>query len=390
MRRIVFSSLRFMAALGLVLLCGPAGYAQQEALAPVPDPGALADPFATGPGDVGAREQPVQPQTTPQLSESQTENSQVQPAPVIVSEQPPVPSGEAVTETQEQVSGQSEQQPAAPAGVENVPGENGAVPPDTVLQPVSESGEEHASAPAVVQPEGEGEDLFYDANSLVPEGEIGKRTGPRKLDPRLQPASRLVVVTEDAGKDTAKAQIVSAERAQALGRFDAAAQIYDNLYKKNKRDPRVLMGRAVVLQKMGRFDEAIHAYQELLDIRPNNVEAQVNMLGLMTEKYPSVALRRLLELSKKDPENAGLLAQVAVAESKLGNFDDALRYLGMAVSIEPQNAGHMFNMAVTADRAGHKAEAIKYYEKALEIDAVNGGAETIPRDAVYERLAKLR
>jgi Tfp pilus assembly protein PilF len=58
--------------------------------------------------------------------------------------------------------------------------------------------------------------------------------------------------------------------------------------------------------------------------------------------------------------------------------------------MEPQNAGHVFNMAVIADRAGDKKQAITYYEEALEIDTLYGSGRSIPRDAVFERLAELR
>ena len=47
-------------------------------------------------------------------------------------------------------------------------------------------------------------------------------------------------------------------------------------------------------------------------------------------------------------------------------------------------------MAVIADRAGRTDEAIKYYEKALEVDTIHAGGRTIPRESVYERLARIR
>ena len=199
-----------------------------------------------------------------------------------------------------------------------------------------------------------------------------------------------MIVTDKQGSDTVRAQLVAAQRAQALGLYDSAVQIYDELYSKNKRDDRILMGRAVVMQRMGRIDEAIAAYQELLDKSPKNKEAQINMLGLMTEKYPSVALRRLLDMEKEQGKSAALAAQIAVAHAKLGNFKEALSYLGVASSLEPNNAGHVFNIAVIADRSGDRQMAKAYYERALDVDSANGSAEGVPREVIYERLATLR
>ncbi|GJL84513.1 MAG: hypothetical protein DHS20C02_02880 [Micavibrio sp.] len=243
--------------------------------------------------------------------------------------------------------------------------------------------------PSIEAPDDVDDNVFFDAEALVPTGEMG--TGaPRKVNPRLQPASKLILVTKNAGSNSRKAQLVSASRAMKLGRYEAALDMYDRLYAKNKRDPRILMGRAVSLQHLGRFDAAIGTYEELSEVDPHNVEAKINMLGLLGTKYPSVALRRLLDLRDEHANNPGIAAQIAVTQAKLGNFEEAIHYLGIAASMEPDNAGHVYNMAVIADRAGSKKQAVKYYEQALEIDSIYGRGETIPRESVYERLANIR
>ncbi len=263
-------------------------------------------------------------------------------------------------------------------------------PPSADLPPVTPADAgQSAEIPSVSATPDIDENVFFDADSLVPTGEMGN-AAPRKVNPVLQPGSRLIVVKKESGKGGKKAQIVAATRAMKLGRYDAALDMYDQLYQKNKRDPRILMGRAVSLQHLGRFEAAIGAYEELSNIDPDNIEAKINMLGLMGTKYPSVALRRLLDLRDDMPNNAGIAAQIAVAQAQLGQYQEAMRYLGIASSIEPKNAGHIYNMAIIADRAGAKKEAIKYYEQALELDSIYGRGQTIPRESVYERLANIR
>ena len=241
--------------------------------------------------------------------------------------------------------------------------------------------------PAAAEPD---ENLFFDADNLVPEGEMGAKGGPRKVNPSLEPASKMIVVTKNAGPNARQAQLVAAERAVALGRYDAALEMYNAMYQKNNRDPNVLMGRAVALQHLGQDEEAIRAYEELLNIRPENVEAQVNMIGLIGQRYPAVGLQRLMDLRERQPNNIALVGQIAVMQANTGNYEEAFKYLGMAAGMEPHNANHLFNMAVIADRAGKKADAVNYYEQALEIDTIYGGGRSIPRDAIYERLARLR
>ena len=82
--------------------------------------------------------------------------------------------------------------------------------------------------------------------------------------------------------------------------------------------------------------------------------------------------------------------KLAVIEAKLGRYDDAIRYLGVAASLEPRNANHLYNMAVIADRAADREQAIKFYEEALEVDTLYGAGKSIPRENVFQRLAELR
>lgn len=278
--------------------------------------------------------------------------------------------------------GQAEQIDAAP------PAEGELADPNSAG--ASEAAANVPEIPAMPAAEEPDENLFFDANNLVPEGEMGGKGGPRKVNPSLEPASKLIVVTKNAAPSARQAQLVAAERAIALGRYDAALEMYDGMYQKNSRDPNVLMGRAVALQHLGQDDEAIRAYEELLNIRPENIEAQVNMIGLIGQRYPAVGLQRLMDLRQKQPGNVALLGQIAVMQANMGNYEDAFKYLGMAAGMEPHNASHLFNMAVTADRAGKKADAVNYYEQALEVDTIYGGGRSIPRDAIYERLARLR
>ncbi len=251
-----------------------------------------------------------------------------------------------------------------------------------------------ATVPAKLPPPGlgpPGPDVYFDSSDAqVPSGPLTEAVGPRKINPVQEPASAMVVVGQDYSADSVEAQIVSANRALKLARYDAAREMFEALYKKNNRDPRILMGRAVALQNSGMTESAIRAYDELLDIDHNNADALVNMLGLLRHQYPEVALRRLLDLHADYPGNAAIAAQVGITESDMGQIEDALRFLGIAISLEPQNAQHYFNMAVTYDRAKKRAEAIQYYQQALETDAAYGGSRSIPRDQIYDRLAVLR
>lgn len=244
----------------------------------------------------------------------------------------------------------------------------------------------NVASPAPVA--GADENVFFDAEDLVPKSEMATG-GPRKVNPVMQPGSSLVIVDRTAPRGSRSAEMVSAQRAIKLGRYESALEILNGLYEKNKRDPQVLLARAVALQKVGDSESAVLGYEELLHLQPDNVQAQINMLGLIGERYPAVALQRLSELAKNNPQSVALIAQAALLNAKMGRYDDAMKYFGLAAAREPRNPSHLYNMAVIADRSGDKTKAISYYEQALESDTING-SRVIPRESVFERLAQLR
>jgi len=236
-------------------------------------------------------------------------------------------------------------------------------------------------------------DTYYDGgtgSTLPPVGGQNATAGLRAVDPVLEPASQYVVVNKDRGASDYESMVVAAKRALKLKRYDSALEMYEQLYAKNKRDPRVLMGLAVAQQNSGLEDAALQTYDSLLALDKGNADAMLNMLGLLKKQYPAVALRRLTELQQEYPRNSMVAAQLGVTYADQGDYEQAFRYLGIASSIEPDNAQHLFNIAITADRVGKRKEAIKYYEKALEADAVYGSGRTIPRETIYDRLSVLR
>lgn len=284
--------------------------------------------------------------------------------------------------------------PALTAPDENLPAIGGAASPlgaataDTTIGPVSGT----AAAPVSPTPETakpSGPDAYYDSAAPPPPG-MANVVGPRAVNPEKEPGSKFIIVEKNTGPQSTDSRIAMADRALVLGHYEAAVDMFEALYKKNPRDPRILMGRAVAFQKTGRTEAALKTYDKLLTIDRNNPEALVNMLGILRTEYPEVALRRLKNLHEKYPANPMIAAQIGVTEADGGHLADAMRFLSMAVSMEPNNAQHLFNMAIVQDRAGKRNEAVKYYQQALEVDAVYGESRSVPREQIYDRLSILR
>jgi len=242
---------------------------------------------------------------------------------------------------------------------------------------------------------------YYDS----PKGKALLDIPPPSINPMTEPGQSIIIVHKDrtAPRHVAviekgdeshmvEARITSANRASRIGKDDAAIDFYNQAYKKNPNDPRILMGRAVSYQKVGETEKAIQDYKDVLQIDPNNPEALTNLMGLIGEKKPAVALQNLLTLREKYPRNASVAAQLGVAYAQSGNQQDGLKYLNIAAGLQPENPLHYYNMGVISDRMGDREKAIQYYEQSLDVYSVNGsgsGAE-FSRETIYDRLSRLR
>jgi Flp pilus assembly protein TadD len=271
-------------------------------------------------------------------------------------------------------------QPAQTAATNNSPSE-------TIVRPVTGLSNEAAPPRASNQQQAQ---VYYEAAPVLPPTGAGAQMGTRKVNPLVEPASQFIIVRKVSNANDFETLVVSAKRALDLRRYDAALDLYTDLQRRNARDPRVLMGLAIAQQMNEMHQAALQTYESLLDIDPENPEALSNMLGLLREQFPAVALRRLEILRDKNPTHPAVVAQLGLVLADVGDFDRALKSLGMAASLEPRNPLHIFNMAIILDRMGDKSRAAQMYQEALDVDAMHGSGRAIDRDVIHKRLSSLR
>lgn len=191
-------------------------------------------------------------------------------------------------------------------------------------------------------------------------------------------------------KEGYESALQEARAALKAGKARESITFFNDLYKENASDVRVLMGLAVAQQLNGYTESAVTTYEALLEIDPDNADAMVNMISILKKENPSWALRRLRVMAEKHPKNPAIASQIGLLNAQLGNYQDAQKYLEKASSLDPKNAGHLYNLAIVADRQGGVDRAVKLYEHALQIDAIYGEGQTIPRGSVYDRLSQIR
>jgi Flp pilus assembly protein TadD len=233
----------------------------------------------------------------------------------------------------------------------------------------------------------------FDPNQAPPDQSTALRTVDQLLEQpaivRPLPLGWLTVRKEHEAEDV-DTRLTVARTALSQNNNQSALQLFNDLKKKYPKDKRILMGRAVALQKLGQYDAALSAYEAVLNNDPKNLEALTNMLGLLKRKDPALAIEKLEQLREAYPYNADITAQLGIAYAGAGRFEDALRHLEMAEALNPGSAYVLYNKAVLYDKMGHSQRAGDLYRQIMRLAASGDLDQELPLDAIKRRLAVLR
>lgn len=233
----------------------------------------------------------------------------------------------------------------------------------------------------------------FDPNQAPPDQSSTLRTVDQLLE---QPAIvrplplGWLTVRKERDYDDVDTRLTVAREALAQNNNRPALQLFNDLKKKYPKDKRILMGRAVALQKLGQYEAALAAYEAVLNNDPKNLEALTNMLGLLKLKDPALALEKLEQLREAYPYNADITAQLGISYGGAGRFEEALRLLDMAEALNPGSAYVLYNKAVLYDKMGHSRQAGDLYRQIIRLAADGDLDQELPLDAIKRRLAVLR
>jgi predicted Zn-dependent protease len=132
--------------------------------------------------------------------------------------------------------------------------------------------------------------------------------------------------------------------------------------------------------------EALAKYRNVLAEDPTNVEANVGMGNMMFDsgkwdkavEYYTVAL-------KKDPRNADVAVDRAIAYHSLGQESQALAELKRVTREHPDHTNAWLNLGVVAGAMGDNKMNIEAWEKYLKLEPTGPHS-----DAIRSELAKLK
>ena len=112
-----------------------------------------------------------------------------------------------------------------------------------------------------------------------------------------------------------------------------------------------LMGKAVALQQLSRYEEADSIYRELLEADPGAVEPLANLIALSVARQDTAAIeeysRRLLGVH---PQSKAALQGLAMLAIRNGDQGSAIEYCTRLVEIDPDTFEGWFNLRFAQQR----------------------------------------
>ena len=157
------------------------------------------------------------------------------------------------------------------------------------------------------------------------------------------------------------------------GQEDDALRVLQRAHQINPKDVDAVAQLALVYDGMKRFTDSDSLYEEALSLNPEN-DLVLNNYGYSLAER-GIKLDRALEMARKavsaKPDNPSYLDTYGWVNYRLGNFEEAEKYIRKAVDKGEVSAVVYEHLGDTEFRLHNKREALEMWTKALELDAKN-------------------
>jgi tetratricopeptide (TPR) repeat protein len=171
---------------------------------------------------------------------------------------------------------------------------------------------------------------------------------------------------EKEGQLSAEDAIVLGDNLRFAGRLAESAEVLQRAARENPKFAQPWLSLAEVRIKERNNAEATRAYEHVLGLAPDHIEALRGLgdIALLDGRLEAAATRygRILEV---DPADAGALSKLGVLRMRTGRPDDAIALFRKAVEREPRNAEALLYLAGALAASGRHSEALPFFERAL-------------------------
>lgn len=164
--------------------------------------------------------------------------------------------------------------------------------------------------------------------------------------------------------------LLKAQALYALGRYQEAAECAAAAVKTQPKPPvNVLTVLAAAWLKLGKVDEAVAIYRDILQARPNNLQHRYNLAAALSNHTHADALREAIEhahqVLETAPEHAQARHTLALSHAKLGEWPRVIEHGRHLLSRWPEEPRYIETLATALSNMGQHVQALEVIEAGL-------------------------
>jgi len=213
--------------------------------------------------------------------------------------------------------------------------------------------------------------VYRDTSSISVIDESGRRNRRKRSD-----KIDISLTDDDLGGKESNGHMISeyvgndpfhsANEALNKGYFESAMHYYNLAIKRDQENRDAIFGRAVCYQMLSQHADAIEAYIGMIHSGYNGRDVMNNITISMGAANPKNAILALREIDKMFPNDPTIMAQMGTMYARIKNYNDARRYLMVAMNLDQRNPVYAYNLAIVLDQMNLRRQAIKWYTATLE------------------------
>lgn len=143
---------------------------------------------------------------------------------------------------------------------------------------------------------------------------------------------RLQNISPDSLDKELRVYLTEGEILNAAKQYEDALELYTEALQQLTDNNRLLYARALTAEKLGKIDEAVKDLESIVKREPENAQA-LNALGytlIDKTKHIEKGLEYIKKAYKLEPDDAAIHDSMGWAYYRLGQYDEALKYLRRA------------------------------------------------------------
>ncbi|MEB3340484.1 tetratricopeptide repeat protein [Okeania sp.] len=172
-----------------------------------------------------------------------------------------------------------------------------------------------------------------------------------------------------------------------IGKYLEAISAYDKALEFKPENDQAWYNKGIALKNLGRHEQAISAYDKALEIKPDDDQAWfhkgVAFLQLKFYQQAIVAYKKSLDIK---PDNEGSISNLGLIKYEIGKIDEAIEHWQAALKINNQFVEPKLAIGVALYNKGEISEGLTIAKAALKLDKSWGNLQRLKKELWGKKL----